>query len=490
MPSEKMKVLFVTSEMTPLLTTGGLAEVAQALPRALQREGCDVRIVMPCYAAIPQAHHGQPYCMCVAEMGSKTEHGQLRVSTAPDSDIPLYLIEHEGYFGRKYPYGAGAYEYPDNAERFCFFSLALLHAIPQTGWVPDIIHCHDWHASPIPTFLRTRYAYDPIWGKTPVLFTIHNLAFQGRYDAEKYANTGLSRELFHPEALEYRGDMNLMKGAVAFSTKLSTVSPRYSREIQTLEYGCGLDGMLKSRSADLCGILNGVDYSLWSPATDPHLPANYTLKDMAGKKTCKQALQKAFGLPEEEDTPLFGIVSRLYWQKGLDLLAQAMEKLADESLQVVVLGTGDPSVEQQLAELGRRYPNKYGVRIEFDRALSHLVQGGSDFCVMPSRYEPCGLSQLYAMAYGTIPIVRRTGGLADSVRDMNAVHNRQGNATGIVFVPQTPAALARAMRRGLELYETPENFAAVQRTGMQEDFSWKRSCKAYLDLYKEAMQAV
>ena len=482
----RLKILFVTSELAPLVSTGGLADVAGALPKALHARGHDVRVAMPCYRSIPEAHRGTPYCYCEADLGKKMAHGSLRQSLVPGTTIPLYFIEHEGYFGREKPYGVGAYEYDDNAERFCFFSLALLHGVPQTGWMPDVIHCHDWHTAAIPAYVRTRHGIDPAWHGKPTLFTIHNLAFQGRYGAEKFASTGLEPWLFTPEYLEYEGDMNLMKAAIAFATKINTVSPRYAREIQTLEYGAGLDGMLRTRSADLSGILNGVDYATWSPEIDPHIARQYSKSDLRGKSACKREVQAAFGLPKR-DVPLFGVVSRLFWQKGVDLIVDALDRILAEDLQLVVLGTGDPHLEQRLLSAMRQYLSKMSVKLGFDVPLSHQVQAGSDFLLMPSRYEPCGLSQLYSLAYGTVPIVRRTGGLADSVKDLNAVHKKHGTATGIVFVPLTPEALHKSVVRALDLYRDPAALLAVRQAGMREDYSWEQACVHYEALYREAI---
>lgn len=481
-----LKILFVTSELAPLVSTGGLAEVAGALPRALHTQGHDVRLAMPCYRNIPVENRGEEYCLCVADLSAKIQHGALRKSRVPDSEISLYLIEHEGYFGRERPYGVGAYEYDDNAERFCFFCLAVLHGVPQTGWLPDIIHCHDWHTAAIPAFLRTRYAHDPVWGNMPTLFTIHNLAFQGRYPKSKFPSTGLEPWLFTPNFVEYEGDMNLMKAAIAFAGKINTVSPRYAREIQTLEYGAGLDGILRTRSADLHGILNGVDYRVWNPATDRHLAANYSRTDLTPKQICKAALQKRLDVPAS-NAPMIGMVSRLYWQKGIDVLADALEQLMKLDVQIAILGSGDPKLEQRLQEAAARYPQKLAVVLGFDTPLAHQIQAGSDFFLMPSRYEPCGLSQLYSLAYGTVPIVRRTGGLADSVRDLNTVYRKNGQATGISFVPLTPESIVKSVRRALDLYANPELLRQVRLAGMAEDFSWERSSRAYVDLYRKTI---
>jgi starch synthase len=486
--AEPLKILYVTSEMAPLISTGGLADVARALPKALRRRGNDVRVAMPCYRQIPESQKGDPYCLVEADLGAKTEYGALRVATAPDPEIPLYLLEHEGYFGRERPYGTGAYEYDDNAERYCFFCQALLHGIPQTHWKPDIVHCHDWHTAALPVLLRNSWNSHAFWQHMPVLFTIHNLAFQGRYPEAKMTATGLSQDLFHANALEYEGDMSLMKGAIAFSTRINTVSPRYAREIQTMEYGEGLDGMLRTRCEDLSGILNGVDYEVWNPETDPHIPANYSPDRLNGKAACKQALQKETGL-REKDIPLFGIVSRLYWQKGHQLVVDALDRFMEADVQMVVLGSGDPALESAFAEAAARYPDKLKVFLDFDIPLSHRIEAGSDFFLMPSRYEPCGLSQLYSMAYGTIPVVRRTGGLADSILNLNPVHRRHQCASGISFVPLTPEALLKSIRRAIALYQDKDAMNRIRRYMMSRDFSWDRSCRAYEDLYREAIAA-
>lgn len=481
-----LKILFVTSELSPLISTGGLAEVAGALPRALRARGHDVRVVMPFYRSIPEEYRGEHYCLCEGTLNGHTEFGAMRRGLVPDSDIPLYFIEHHRYFSRPKPYGEGAYEYDDNAERFCFFCLAVLHAIPQTGWVPDILHCHDWHTAALPIYLKTRYAHAPVWGKVATLFTIHNLAFQGRYGADKLERTGFDRSLFHPGCLEYEGDLNLLKGAIAFSTKINTVSPRYAQEIQTLEYGEGLDGMLRSRARDVSGILNGVDYAVWNPETDPHIAADFSKDNPSGKALCKRALQETFGLPPR-DVPLVGVVSRLFWQKGLSLALDALDEIMAQGIQLAVLGTGDPELEGRFWQAAARYPEQVGLALKFDAGLSHQVLAGSDFLLMPSRYEPCGLAQMYAMAYGTIPIVRRTGGLADSVNDLNPVHRRHMTGTGIMFAPLTPQAIARSVRRAVALYEDPKLFQQVRATCMRQDFSWDRSCQDYVNLYREAI---
>jgi starch synthase len=476
-----LKILYACSELAPFASAGGLGDVAAALPRALRAQGHDVRFAMPCYRVLPDSMRGEQFCMCMADLGAKSAWGAMRVSTVPQTDIPLYLIEHEGYFGRDQLYGYGGYEYSDNPERFCFFCLALLHGIAQTNWRPDIVHCHDWHTAPIPAYIKTRLAQTAAWHGMPTLFTIHNIAYQGRYKAHFLPYTGFGWDLFTPECLEFYGDLNLMKAAIAFASKINTVSPRYAEEIQTPEFGVGLSGFLRTRSNSLSGILNGVDYTVWSPEIDSHIPAQYS-----SKKLRKASLQAQLGLPVQ-DVPLFGMVTRFYWQKGVDLLLEALDRIMLHDVQVVVLGTGDPDLEQALSAAAKRHPGKMRVIVRFDTPLSHQIEAGADFFLMPSHFEPCGLSQLYSLAYGAVPIVRETGGLADSVRPLTPANVKKGLATGIVFQSRLPEALAEAVDQAISLYRDRKSFRAVRITGMNQDFSWDRSSQAYVRLYRQAM---
>ena len=485
--AEALRILYVTSELDPLVSTGGLADVSNALPRALRAQGHDVRVALPCYDTIPPEFRGEERCMCVAALGSNTLHGALRVATVPETDIPLYLIEHNEFFSRGAPYGFGAYEFEDNAERFCFFSLAVLDGVAQTGWRPDIIHCNDWHTAAIPAYVKTRPLRDPAWQGLPTLLTIHNLSYQGRYPSAHLAGTGLNPELFTEDYLEFYGDINLMKVGIAFASKLNTVSPSYAKEIQTPEFGAGMDGFLRTRQKDLTGILAGVDYSVWTPAADPFLTTHYSAEDMSGKASCKAVLQGLFGLPEREEVPVFSMITRISWQKGIDILIEAAERMLAENLQVIILGTGDPFYEQALRDAMRRYPGKMAAMIRFDIPLSHLVEAGSDFFLMPSRYEPCGLSQMYSLAYGTIPVVHETGGLADSVRQVSKATLEDGSATGILFSPCDAETLTQAVRRAVKLYQDPATLQAVRLNGMRMDFSWGRAAAEYVALYRKAI---
>lgn len=481
-----LRILYATSELAPLFTTGGLGDVAYALPRALRAQGHDVRVVMPLHRSIPRHARGDQYCLVTADMGAKRAWGAMRMSEVPGTNIPLYFIEHDGYFDREQPYSYGAYEYEDNAERFCFFSLALLHGVAQTGWRPDIVHCHDWHTAAVPAFIKTRLANTAVWRGMPTLFTIHNLAFQGRYHAGVLPDTGLNPALFTPECLEFYGDINIMKAGIAFASRINTVSPRYAKEIQTPQYGQGLDGFLRSRAEALSGILNGVDYSQWSPASDPHIVAPYTADDVSGKAACKADLQAALGFPER-DVPLYAMVSRMSWQKGVDLLIGAIDQIMPLDVQMVVLGTGDPFYENLMREAATRYPDKIRVIIGFNVALSHKIEAGADFFLMPSHFEPCGLSQLYSLAYGTIPIVRETGGLADSVNPITKFNLRKGIATGILFQHADSESLASSVHQSFQLFHDRPIFRTVRLNGMRQDYSWDRSSHSYVQLYQKAI---
>lgn len=486
--NKSLKILFTVSEAAPLVATGGLADVASALPKALHAAGHDVRLVMPCYRQIPAEHRGEIRATCIANLGGKTAYGALRESRLPGTDIPLYLIEHEGYFGREAPYGAGGYEFADNPERFAFFALALLDGIPQLGWSPDILHAHDWHTAGLPAYLKFSFREHPAWRKTRSVFTIHNLAYQGRFGKQHYGITGLPWELFHMDAFEFEGDMNLMKGAIAYADRLTTVSPRYAKEIQTLDYGCGLHGILQRRAEVLQGIVNGVDYSVWHPKNDKYLPKPYDAKDLTGKAACRAELLREFHL-DETGQPILAMVTRLAWQKGIDLALAALPQIMDMGFGVVILGSGEPALEQRLRDLATAYPTQLRVELRYDARLSHLIEAAADFFLMPSRYEPCGLSQIYSLAYGTIPIVRATGGLWDTVHGLHQAADNIDAATGVRFVAATPQAIVRAARQAHALFADKNAFGTVRANGMRQDFSWKVSCAEYIALYREALAA-
>lgn len=483
--SKPLKILYVVSEVAPLVKTGGLADVAYALPKALREQGHDVRIALPLYATIPDEYRGRSRYTCFVNLSGPTQFGALRESVLPDTDVPVYLIEHNGFFHREHPYGYNGAEYEDNLERFCFFCMAVLDGAAQLGWKPDVVHCNDWHTAPLPAYLHTRFRQHPFWANTPVVFTIHNLRYQGLFPPALLPKTGFGPELFNPDCLEFYGRINLMKAGIAFATKINTVSRTYAREIQTPDYGHGLDGFLRTRKRDLTGILNGIDVARWNPARDPYLPIPYSLESLEGKTQCKRALLEQFGLPRN-GAPLFSMVSRLVWEKGLDLVLAALESILKEGVQMIILGTGEPRIEAALERIAARYPHQLAVVLDHRESLAHLLYAGADFFLMPSYTEACGLSQMYSLVYGTVPIVRKTGGLADTVVDATPVNLSKGIATGLVFRPPTVPALRRAVLRAIRIYRESCVLRALQQAGMEQDFSWRRASKEYVELYQKA----
>lgn len=478
-----LKVLFASSEVTPFRKTGGLGDVAGALPKALKSRGLDVRLVMPLYRGIHWDEFERLDGVLDVPMYYGTARAAVRMGNLPGSEVPIYFLEHHGYFDRPDVYGPADGSYPDNLERFTFFSRACLELATALGFEPDVVHANDWQTALIPVYLNTLYRAAPLH-RAATLFTIHNLAFQGVFNGGGFFMTGLGREHYSPRELEHYGAMNLMKGALHHATLLSTVSPTYGREIQRPDAGAGLDGVITSRSDDLHGILNGIDTEEWDPARDRHLPAGYSAKDLAGKAVCKRELQREMGLPVRAATPLFGAVSRLTPQKGFDLLAQAMERLLGWELQMVLLGSGDSNAEAFFSSLSSARGEKFRARIGFDNGLAHRIEAGCDFFLMPSRFEPCGLNQMYSLCYGTPPIVHATGGLADTVSNYD---ESTGEGTGFVIHQLDARSLGDAVGWAISTYfDRPRDLEAMRRRGMNLDFSWTRAAERYEELYREA----
>jgi starch synthase len=489
------KLLLVASEVVGFAKTGGLADVAGALPRALERRGHECAIVVPLYRSTrsgPIAISPTPHSFSVP-VGTKTVPGRLWRATLPNSNVTVHLIEQPDYFERDDPSaGRGLYQfalpdgqkrdYPDNCARFVFFCRAALEAMALLDYWPDVIHANDWQTGLIPVYLKEESRKTPEHDRIGSLFTIHNIAYQGLFWHWDVPLTGLPWNLFNPRQLEFYGHMNLLKAGMIYSDLLTTVSPTYAREIQTPEYGCGLDGVLRERHDRLVGIVNGVDYGDWSPATDVHIAARYDADSVAeGKALCKAALQRRFNLPVRPRTPLLAMVSRLVEQKGLSLVgAVAPPLLAEAEAQWIVLGDGEPRYHQMLRELQTRFPNQVGLTLGFDDALAHQIEAGADVFVMPSQFEPSGLNQLYSLKYGTVPVVRATGGLADTVTDCTPETMAAGRATGFRFIPYTPSALLNTLRTALEYYrDRPNEWAKLVQTGMRQDWSWDRSAAKY-----------
>jgi starch synthase len=480
-----LKVLFTASEVDPFRKTGGLADVAGALPKALKRRGIDVRVVMPLYQGIRWHELDRLDGTVAVPMWWGTARAAVRLGRLPGSEVPIYFLEYNRYFDRPYLYGPPGDAYPDNLERFSFLSRAALEVSKALGFIPDVLHAHDWQTALGPVYLNTVEWAKPLHGAASV-FTIHNLAYQGNFDGGAMFITGLGREHYNSSEFEHFGDLNLMKAAIAHSTMLSTVSPTYAREIQTPEFGFGLDGVLAARNGDLRGILNGIDIEEWNPAHDPHLPVPFDARRLAGKAKDKAALQAEVGLPARPDLPLYGVVGRLTPQKGYDVLARALDRLLSWDLQMVLLGSGDQEAERFFAATSEARADRFRATIGFDNGLAHRIEGGSDFFVMPSRFEPCGLNQMYSLRYGTLPIVRATGGLVDTVQSYDEAG---GGGTGFMFQDLTAGALADTIGWSLSTYyHRPKHVTAMRKRAMAQDFSWERAAAEYERLYLDAYQ--
>ena len=481
-----MKVLLVSSEVAPFAKTGGLADVAGALPLALRKLGLDVRVVMPGYHS--NQYGGQKpetvLPQILVQLGRNHFWGDVSRATLPGSDVPVYFINNPEFYDRAGLYQENGRDYPDNPRRFAFFCKAVAWMIKGLGWTPDVIHCNDWQTALLPVMLKTdaEMKDDAELRSIGSLYTIHNMAYQGNFWAGIIDDLGLDRALFRTSALEYYGAVNTMKGGLLFSDQLSTVSPTYAREIQMPAYGCGLDGVLRDRAEDLTGILNGIDYEAWNPEADAHLAASFSWSDLAGKAVCKEALQAELGLESREDVPLLVMISRLDPQKGLDILLPQLPEILKLDVQLAVLGTGRADYESMLAEAAKAHRGQMAAVMKFDNGLAHRMEAGGDIFLMPSRFEPCGLNQLYSLRYGTLPLVRRTGGLADSVEPL-APDASWG--TGFVFEDYTEAAMMKALRQALALYGRPDAWRRTQVRAMKMDFSWDKSARLYIDLYEE-----
>jgi starch synthase len=401
--------------------------------------------------------------------------------------VEVVFIEHPAFFDREFPYGVGSTDYPDNGRRFAFFARAALEYFRTRNERPDLFHAHDWQAGLVPVYLKTHYAHDSVLGGVPSVFTIHNLAYQGVFPLAVLRQAELPPHLGTMDGLEFYGGISYMKGAILFAEIVSTVSPQYAQEIQRPETGYGLDGVLRSRAADLIGILNGVDYDEWDPTHDPHLVSPYSRDDPSGKKACKLDILSEFGLPTHPTLPLLGVVSRLVSQKGFDIVAGAWFDFLARPLRMVVIGTGDRDVKDGLAKLADRDPQRFAMRFVYDPALAHRMMAGIDMLLMPSRYEPCGLTQMYALRYGTAPIVRATGGLVDTVQPFSTATKR---GTGFSFEQADGTGLMWAVDQALAVYEDAKGWAKLMQNGMSKDFSWDRSAHAYVSLYREAVRRV
>jgi starch synthase len=477
--ASKQKILFASAEVVPFAKTGGLADVAGALPKVLAQMGHDVRIVMPRYGSID----GEKFGLREVVAPFTIPHGREQIEISVEQSdaiegVPTYFIRNDYLYNRDSLYGQ-----PDDDHRFVAYDRGMLEMLDPLGWRPDVIHCNDWHTGLVPVFLKTTYA--DLYGDIGSLFTIHNLAYQGTFSPHIMELAGLPWELFTWDQLAFWDHFNFMKAGLMYADKINTVSPTYAKETCTEEFGEGLEGVLAFRKDDYAGILNGIDYEEWNPERDPYIAAKFSADNLEGKTKCKHALQKAMSLPQWKDAPVLGVISRLSYQKGLDILDEVLpDLLENHRLQVVILGTGEEQYHDLLTRLALRYPEKLAIALKFDNALAHQIYAGSDFFLMPSRYEPCGLGQLISMAYGTVPIVRATGGLADSVKEFKSIRST-GN--GFVFEGLEPRDFAAAIERGLKCFtDKPECWDRVVQNAFASDFSWQASAKKYAKVYKDA----
>ncbi|MDP3073945.1 MAG: glycogen synthase GlgA [Opitutaceae bacterium] len=480
-----MKIVHVASELFPYMKTGGLADAVGALSAALADDGHEVSVFLPGYRAA--CEHGDAAAAArrlrfKVELAGDFLAGDVR-AFSPRKNLTVYLICREEFFDRRAPYGNGERDYDDNSDRFIFFCKAVVEMLRLADLQADIVHCHDWQAALVPVLLRDSERRHGVTLALKTVFTIHNIAYQGVFPAKTFARTNLPEELYHIDGLEYYSQVNLMKGGILFADRVTTVSPRYAREIQTADFGCGLDGVVQTRADDIVGLLNGVDTGVWNPATDALLPARYSAGNLAGKKVCRTELLKRCGFVVETTGPIFGIVARLTEQKGMDFVLGNADFFLAQDCRLVVLGSGDKRLETHLRELAAVAPQKICFAAKLDEGMSHLIEAGADFFVMPSVFEPCGLNQMYSQVYGTVPIVSRVGGLADTVIDAD---ENPAAGTGLMCEPEV-LSLRDALQRALMLFADRPRYAAVQQRGMARDFSWNVAARAYEQLYQDSL---
>ncbi|MES9852533.1 MAG: glycogen synthase GlgA [Candidatus Thiodiazotropha sp. L084R] len=479
-----MKILYASSEVAPLIKTGGLADVAGSLPAALNHIGMDCRLIVPGYPEVIDKADG---IRKVADLKLGDDRASLLYGSCGPHEVPIYVVDAPHWFNRSgNPYlTPEGYSWPDNADRFALFcrvavAVALDHA--ELDWKPDLVHANDWQTGLIAPLLI------PYTNRPATLFTIHNLAYQGLFDQATFLRLGLDETLWTHHALEFHDQLSFIKGGIALSDRVNTVSPTYAKEIKTAEFGYGLEGLLQHRESHFSGILNGIDYHEWDPQADPHIDTSYSIDSYPRKNRNKLALQKEFGLPEDEHIPLFGYIGRLVDQKGVDLILEILPGIMDSGAQLVMLGSGDKGLQNALEKISNRYHSRVGVTIGYDEGLSHRIEAGCDCFLMPSRFEPCGLNQMYSLRYGTVPIVRRTGGLADSVTNVTPTTLANGTATGFVFDNAEGSSLWGAFEHAIDFYRrSGSDWDILAMNGMEQDLSWEASAQHYLELYRTAI---
>jgi starch synthase len=479
-----MKILLVSSEFHPYSKTGGLADMVGALARSLARAGHEVRVVTPLYLGLREHLAELKFSQALElPLGTQRIHGELW-TIEPQPGLTIYFVDQPGFYHRTAMYQVHGVDFPDNAERFIYFSKAASQVAFHLEWKAELVHVHDWQAAATVLFVHHQAKQMPAGSAPRTCITLHNLAYQGIFPANRYTLTNLPWDYFTPDGVEFYGQMNSLKAGIAYADAITTVSPSYAREITTPELGFGLEGLLRKRQNALTGILNGVDYEEWNTKHNPCLKHPYDVDDLDAKLANKLDLQKELGLPVDGTIPLFGSIGRLVEQKGVDILSGAMEEMLNGHLQFVLLGTGSPQFERSFETLARRFPTNTSVRIQFENSLSHRIEAGSDFFLMPSQFEPCGLNQMYSLAYGTIPIVRKTGGLDDAVIDPR---ENAELANGIKFSEYSASALSKAIQKGLALYAEPKALSHFRRNAMKTDFSWERTMAEYVNVYSKAM---
>ncbi|MBZ0179013.1 MAG: glycogen synthase GlgA [Melioribacteraceae bacterium] len=493
--AKKLKILFVTSEVVPFIKTGGLADVSSALPQKLQELGHQVRIVVPKYGAIDERkykiHEVVRLKDLTTNIGEKEVVFSLRSSflVGQKARVQIYFLDNEDYFGKRhslYSDPLTGKDFPDNDERFILLAKSVFELIKKLGWVPDIIHCNDWQCGLIPAYLKTIYSDDPTFSQVKTLFTIHNLEFQGVFPKTSFSKTGLPNELNKEAGVIHKSKLNFMKSGLLFADTINTVSSTYSKEICSKELGAGLDKVLCKRKKDIFGIINGIDSATWNPEKDKKIAKRYSAKNLEDKIHNKKSLAEKFGYEYNAETPVIGMISRLYDGKGFDLIKKAFRELMKMDVHFILLGTGDKKYHKFFEEAQTKYSKKFSCYLGFDDELAHLIEAGADMFLMPSKYEPCGLNQMYSLVYGTIPIVRETGGLADTVENFD---EKSGNGTGFVFKKYDSTEMLKEIKRAVKIYKTePDTWQKIMKAGMKSNFTWMNSAKNYVELYKTVIK--
>jgi len=491
MPAKKIKVLFVTSEVVPFIKTGGLADVSSALPQILAEMGHEVRIVVPKYGAVDdrkfKIHEVVRLKDLQIKIGDKDVIFSIKSCFLPGQKVrvQIYFLDNQEYFGSRnslYTDPATGKDYPDNDERFILLCRSVFELISKLGWIPDIIHCNDWQCALIPVYLKNLYKNGPQFAQFKTLLTVHNLAYQGEFPKSSFKKTGLPEDLNSEKGIEIYDKINFMKGGLLFADVINTVSETYANEIRTDdELGAGLRNVLAKRKNNLFGIINGIDTRLWNPEKDKHLPKKYSIKNLEGKADNKKELANRFGFKYDPDIPIIGSITRLYDAKGIDLINESFKELMSLDIQFILLGTGEKKYHIFFEKMAQKYPGKFACYLGFNDELAHLIEGGSDIFLMPSRYEPCGLNQMYSLVYGTVPVVRETGGLADTVSQFD---EKTGGGNGFVFRQYNSANMIKELKRALKIFKDKKLWTRIIKNGMKSDFSWDSSAKKYLDLYK------